>query len=147
MTEITVENILIERFKTLDGLKKIEETDLNGDIITTYPEVAFPNEPFERPEDGYWYELFPAPAKSVDAYLGSMEDVRWAGVLQINICAPVNSGLKPLNERYESIAKLYRRGAIIDGIRIIRSDRTSAIEDGDFYVMPVQIVWEANLER
>ena len=63
MTEITVENILIERFKTLDGLKKIEETDLNGDIITTYPEVAFPNEPFERPEDVYWYVICPCPAK------------------------------------------------------------------------------------
>lgn len=147
MTEVAVENILIERFKTLDNLTTDKETDLNGNEVITYPEVSFPNEPFERPDDGYWYELRPTPAKSVDAYLGSEEQVRWIGVLQINICVPKNSGLKPLNSRYEAIAKLYKRGLVINGIRIISSDRTSAIDDGDYYVMPIQIVWESNLER
>lgn len=147
MTDTYAEEILITHFKKIEILTKVETTDFEGNTIYEYPEIALPNESFERPDDGYWYELHPIPAKSMDIELGTKARSRWIGILQVNICVPKNSGSTPLNERYDEIAKHFRRGLVIDGVRIISSDRTSAMDDGDYYVMPVSIVWQADLDR
>lgn len=138
MTEAIVQHILIEKFKELDGLVK------NAD--GTYPEVAFPNEMFTRPDDGYWYELYFPPAMPIEKEIGS-KVFRWFGIMQINICVPKGSGIVALNNRYESVAQLYKSDTVISGVRIVRSYRTSALEDGDFYVMPVTVEWQTNLEK
>lgn len=116
-------------------------------IISDYPTVAFPNEVFTKPDDGYWYELYFIPAEPLQIELGTEARSRWTGILQINICVPKDSGTKPINERYNNIEKLYRRGLILDGLRIMRTYRTSAYDDGDYYVMPVTVEWQADLDR
>lgn len=147
MTDTYAEEILIEKFKTLPGLEIEKETDGSGNEILSYPEIAFPNKSFERPKDGYWYELYFLPAEPVQVELGSEARSRWSGVLQVNICVPKDDGIVPLNSRYDKVAALFRSGSIIDGVRIRRSYRTSALDDGDYYVMPVSIEWQADLDR
>ena len=146
MTDSYAENLLIEKFKELDGLEVVnvgteEEPDFE------YPEVAFPNQVFTRPSDGYWYELFFIPAQPVQIELGTTARSRWIGILQVNVCVPKNSGTVPLNDRYDNIAKLFRSGLVFEGIRIVRTYRTSALDDGDYYVLPVTIEWQADLDR
>lgn len=147
MTDTYAEKLLIEKFKTLKGLNIETSTDEAGNEILVYPEVAFPNESFERPDDGYWYELYFLPAEPVQIELGTEARSRWSGVMQINICVPKNDGIVPLNSRYDNIAALFRSGSIIDGVRIRRTYRTSALDDGDYYVMPVSVEWQADLDR
>ena len=179
MTDTYVEELLMEKFKTLDGLEKTfelatefsEETEYyilsddeyiiadeqpvsqedidNGEyyIITGYPNVAFPNKPFERPDDGYWYELFFIPAVPVQKELGKDGRLLWIGVLQINICVPKNDGTEALNNRYDKVSSLFRSTSFIDGVRIHRTYRTSALDDEDFYVLPVSVEWQAYLDR
>lgn len=146
MTDAIVEEILTEKFKELEGLEKVN-IGTEKEPEWEYPTVAFPNIAFERPEDGYWYELFFIPAQPMQIELGSEARSRWVGIMQINVCVPKNSGTTPINARYENIAKLFRSGLIIDGIRIVQTYRTSALDDGDYYVMPVTVSWWADLDR
>jgi len=178
MTDSYVEQLLIEKFKELNGLEEVfeqatiyseedvyyvedeeeyvvaepqpttqEEIDEGEYFIVSYPEVAFPNKAFERPDDGYWYELFFLPSVPVQKEMGKDGRSLWVGVLQINVCVPKNVGIKALNDRYDNIAQLYRSSGFIDGVRIVRTYRTSALDDGDFYVLPVSVEWQAYLER
>lgn len=139
MTDVYAERIMIEKFKELEGLIVTEDG--------VYPEVAFPNTNFERPDDGYWYELFFIPGHPIQIELGSEARSRWVGILQINICTPKDSGTEPINDRYESVSKLFRPGSNFDGVRITRCYRTSALENGDYYVMPVTVEFWADLDR
>lgn len=146
MTDAIVEELMIEKFKELNGLTKINiGTEENPEY--EYPEVAFPNVAFTKPEDGYWYELLFIPAEPLQIELGTEARSRWIGILQINVCVPKDSGTTPLNNRYENIAKLFRSGLIFNGIRIVRTYRTSALDDGDCCVLPVSVEWQADLER
>lgn len=148
MTDTYAEKILTEKFKELEGLI-INEGALTDN--EKYPEIAFPNEPFERPVDengnSYWYELYFIPAVPVQVELGTSGRTKWIGILQVNVCIPKNDGMQPLYDRFDSIANLYRSGANFDGVRISRTYRSSALDDGDFYVLPVSIEWWAYLER
>lgn len=146
MTDATVETLLIEKFKELDGLEKTN-TGTDENPVYEYPTVAFPNVTFTKPDDGYWYELFFIPAQPVVIELGTEARSRWVGILQINVCVPKNTGTTPLNDRYDNIAKLFKSGLYFDGIRISRTYRTSALDDGDYYVMPVSVEWQADLDR
>ena len=146
MTDASVETYIIEKFKELDGLEK-NNIGTEEAPNYEYPTVAFPNVAFTKPEDGYWYELHFIPAIPIQIELGTQARSRWMGILQVNVCVPKNSGTTPLNDRYENIAKLFRSGLIFNGIRIIRTYRTSALDDGDYYVMPVSIEWQADLDR
>lgn len=146
MTDAAVERILIEKFKELDGLEK-RNTGTETEPVYEYPEVSFPNMAFKRPDDGYWYELFFIPARPVQIELGTEARSRWVGILQVNVCVPRNSGTEPLLDRYDGIASLFRSGLVLDGVRVVRTYRTSAQDDGDYYVMSVSIEWQADLER
>jgi len=147
MTDVYAQELLIKKFLELEGLTKVKLNDEDESEEYTYPEVALPNETFTRPEDGYWYELNPIPGKPVQIELGSEARSRWAGIFQVNICVPRNSGREALNDRFEAVAALFRSGLIIEGVRIRRTYSSSALEDGDFRVLPVTIEWWSDLDR
>lgn len=168
MTDTYAEELLINKFLKLEGLVKIPKTEFEQDEGDNseeqdspknefnneeenkeyfYPEVALPNESFIRPEDGYWYEIYLIPAIPNQIELGSEARSRWTGIMQINICVPKDSGTKALNARYDAIASLFRSGLYIEGVRIVRTYRTSALDDGDFTVLPVSVEWWADLDR
>ena len=139
MTDAYAEKILVDWFKNMEGLEITEDGQ--------FPEVCFPNHNFERPEDGYWYELFFIPGGSQQIELGSEARSRWVGLLRINVCVPKDTGVTAANDRYENIARHFRSGAIIEGVRIARTSRSSAIEDGDDYIQPVTVEFWADLDR
>ena len=128
--------------------------DDNGEPveIPLYPEVAFPNEDFKRPIDGNgnnlaWYELYFIPARPTQIELGTKGRSRWFGLMQVNICVPKTWGTQELYQRYDDIAALFKSGLILEGVRIVRTYRSSALDDDDFYCLPVTIEWQADLDR
>lgn len=139
MTDAHIEQRVINKFKELEGLT----IDDDGN----YPEVAFPYQSFSRPADGYWYELFYIPSEPIQIELGEEARSRWVGILQVNVVVPKESGMEPALARFDSIAKLFRAGSYIDNIRVNRTYRSSAYEDGDFYVLPVSVEVWADLDR
>lgn len=125
---------------------KMESITINED--GSHPEVCLENEEFDRPDDGYWYEVWYIPSDPLQIELGTDARSRWIGLLRINICTPKNAGTAPALDRYKSIAEHFRTGMYIDNkIRVVKTSRTSAIEDGDFYVTPVTVELQANLDR
>ena len=140
MTDAYVEEKTKEYFLTLEGLEQTTDG--------SHPDVCFENEDFERPDDGYWYEVYFIPSQPLQIELGTDARSRWVGLLQINVCTPKSAGTTPSLDRYESIAKHFRTGMYINGnIRVVKTYRTSAMEDGDFYVLPVTVELQANLDR
>lgn len=139
MTETTVQSILVERFKTMQGLSR----DKDGRIT----DAAFPNMPFTRPKSGYWYEVYFGSSASMPVELGAEEKLLWTGTMIVNICVPKSSGTQALDARYERVAALFRVMKIQDGIRIRSVTCTPPMDDGDYCVRQVSIVWQSYLDR
>ena len=140
MTDVEIEKAATEHFLKMEGLTINEDG--------SHPEVCLENEEFERPDDGYWYEVYFIPSSPEQIELGTTARSRWLGLLQINICTPKNAGTAPALDRYKSIAEHFRTGMYIENkVRVVKTSRTSAIEDGDFYVTPVTVELLANLDR
>lgn len=120
-----------------------------------------PNVVFERPDDLYWMDIFFIANEPYQAELGTDGRNVWTGFMQININVPKNdvvSGFdengiyneqSAMNKCYEDIAKVFRRGVIYKGVRIVKTSRnTSALQVyDDFCSMPVTIRWKAYLSN
>lgn len=141
MTDVYVENVLKERFK------QIGEPFIKYDEQNKITNISFPNESFVRPSDGQWMEFWFVPPEPFQKELFREARNRYVGLVQINIVVPTDSGTEAVDARYEIIAKNFRRGDIYEGVRIAKTYRTPAAIDGDFYIMPVTIVWEADLDN
>lgn len=146
-------NNIVDNDEVYDEISLVDLTTINkygnnGSINQDlFPMIAFPNQKFERPFDGYWYELNFIPAQPMQMELGTNGRLRWVGILQVNVCTPKNDGTKAVNDRYDEIASMFRQGLIIEGVRISKVYRTSAVDDGDYYCMFVSINWQADLDR
>lgn len=141
MTDAYVEQVMIERFK------EIGEPFLKYDEDGNITNVAFPNESFVRPADGHWLEFWFIPPEPFQKELFREARNRYIGLVQINIIVPNNIGTSAINARYETIAKQFRRGDIFNGVRIAKTYRDPASIDGDYYLVPVTIEWEADLDN
>ena len=145
--DLLIENIKKEQLSA--SLKK----DNNGDFCySNFKNVAFPNTDFERPTDENgnittWYELFFITNEPQQIELGEDGRTRWVGIMQVNICVPKTFGRREVNDRYDEIAKLFRSGINLESVRIIKTYRTSALDDDDYYCLPVTISWWADLDR
>lgn len=153
----------IEDDKLYDAIKEVTLTTKERNVkiyneegeeedFKLYPHVAFPNEDFKRPKDDlglndYWYELYFIPAAPNQIELGTTGRSRWVGIMQINICLPKTWGTEELYARYDEIAKLFRSGLILEGVRIVRTYRATSIDDDDYFCLPVTIEWQADLDR
>ena len=131
---------------------KYLNNDDEEETLYLYPHVAFPNEAFNRPKDDfglndYWYELYFIPAAPNQIELGTTGRSRWVGIMQINICLPKTWGTEELYARYDEIAKLFRSGLILEGVRIVKTYRSASINDKDYFCLPVTIEWQADLDR
>ena len=79
--------------------------------------------------------------------LGEEARSRWVGIFQVNICVPKTWGRREITARYNELAALFRSGININGVRVEKTFRTSALDDDDFYCLPVTISWWADLDR
>ena len=153
LTERNDEDDSLIRTIQKETLTPEAKRDENGDFIySNFPNVAFPNYPFEKPkdEDGLnfaWYELFFITNEPMQIELGEEARSRWVGIFQVNICVPKTWGRREINARYNELATLFRSGININGVRVEKTFRTSALDDDDFYCLPVTISWWADLDR
>lgn len=111
----------------------------------------------ERPDDLYWLDLHFVTNEPFQRELGTYGRNHWSGFLQVRINTPLDeadleggdSVNSAMNHCYEDIARVFRRGTIFNGIRIIKTCRyTSAMQvEDDFCSLPVRIYWEADLSN
>jgi len=145
------DDLIIEDIKSTTIVN--EDKFLNDNIIyENFPSIAFPNIKFERPKDDdgndrAWCELYFLSQAPLQIELGSTARSRWVGILHINVCIPASWGTNEANAMYDEIASTFRSGLIIEGVRIVRTYKTSALSDDDFYCLPVTVEWTADLER
>ena len=147
MVQSYVNDVLISLFESAimeDGSSLFE--DDKSDINYEY-------EAFNRPASGCWYELHFLPAQPVMAEIGKSAMNEWKGIFQINICVlktirtiTPNYGVKDyVDNAYVSIAEVMKRGVIKDRVHITGVGISSAIDNGDYYSVPVSVSWYANL--
>ena len=119
-------------------------------------DINYEYEAQNRPENGIWYELHFLPAQPYMAEIFKNAMNRWQGIFQINICVLKtirtntpnmgNMGVKDyVDNAYESIAEVMKRGVIKDRVHITGVGRSSAIDNGDYYAVPITVSWYANL--
>ena len=153
MTDTYIEEKITERFLNIGEpyiTEPIEETDSEGNIWKTYPNVALPNEAFEVPANELFFEVFFMPGVPFQSELGTSGRNRCTGIFQININTPKDwgvNGTAKVNDCYDAIASAFRRGDIFDGVRIVKTYRSSARSSGDCYTVPVSVQWWAELEN
>lgn len=144
MTDAVVQDFFIETF---EGLGKPLLTSIQKDGKTEYTNISYPNRPFSKPENNYWFELFFLSTMPFQQELGQTGRNRWQGIFQVNICVPKDVGTKALNARFEKIAETFKRGYIADGIRILSVGRTAPHSFDDYYSQPINISYEADLDN
>ena len=119
-------------------------------------DINYEFEDFHRPDPtvtGCWYELHFLPATPYMAEIFKKTMNRWTGIFQINVCVPKtirtyypNLGVQDfVDNAYNSIAEVMKRGVIKDRVHITGVGRTSAIDNGDYYSVPISVSWYANL--
>lgn len=127
-----------------------------------------PNMAFERPDDLYWLDMAFNSNPPTQREIGTYGRNAWNGYLQIGICVPLNEtslidedaeneddndipvfGNSSMDKCFNDIARVFRRGVIFDGIRIVKCCRyTSALQIyDDFCRLPVRIFWQADLSN
>lgn len=114
---------------------------------------------FTRPDDLFWLDFFFIPSEPFQQELGTGGRNRHKGIMQINICVPYDAdiseddddviGTSPMDICADDIARVFRRGVIFNGIRIVKfSKDSSALQMyDDFCCLPVSIYWEADLSN
>lgn len=153
MTDTYIERKLIERFLAIGEPyiePPVEETDSEGRVWRTWPNVELPNETLEKPENSHYFELFFEPYMPYQSELGGSGRNRCTGEFIIVINTPKDWGVEgtaKANDCYDAIASAFRRGDIFDGVRVVRTFRSSARIYGDCYSVPVSVQYWAELEN
>ena len=112
--------------------------------LPSLPSVAWPNTELDPVIGTMFLRANILPADASTATLQSLE--QHTGVYQVDIFAPVNTGLFNVNNMADSIADHFRASAIpnirIRAITIERGDR-----DGAWFVVPVSIIYDTYHNR
>lgn len=150
MTQIDCEETLTNLFNSIDLFFYTEDV---GQEIISYEFSAF-----EKPACGYWYEVkhIPIEPSTPEIFKGAMN--KWSGIMQINIC--VYKDIKTrrtthtdkdvyfyMKNAYAAIAEVMKRGVILDRVHITKVGKSSAIDNGDYYSVPISVNWYAHLEN
>lgn len=118
-------------------------------------DIKYEFEDFQRPTTGCWYALHFLPAQPTVPEIGTDAMNRWTGVFQIDVCVlksirtitPAFGVKDYFDSAYAAIAEVMKRGVYKDRVHITGIGRTSAIDNGDFYSMPITVTWYCNLEN
>lgn len=150
MTQTSCEKTLTDLFKTIDLVFWAE--DVGQELISE------PFEDFTKPSCGYWYEIkhIPRDPTTPEIFKGAMN--RWSGIMQINICVYKDIRTRRsthsdqgvdfyVENAYAAIAEVMKRGVILDRVHITKVGKSSAIDNGDYYSVPISVNWYAILEN
>jgi len=147
MVQSYVNDVLVELFESA-----VQE-DGSSLFLDDKSDINYEFEPFKRPKNGCWYELHFIPAQPYMAEIFKNAQNRWEGIFQINICVlktirtitPQYGVQDYVNNAYASIAEVMKRGVIKDRVHITGVGKSSAIDNDDYYAVPISVSWYANL--
>ena len=155
MTQDYVKDVLIGLLETatMDDGQGGRESLFHQDAEGNFTDINYEFEAFTRPSTGCWYELHFLPGIPSQLELGKNGMNAWPGVFQINVCVvktirtitPQFGVEDYVSNAYESIAEVMKRGVIKDRVHITGIGITSAIDNGDYYSVPITVSWYANL--
>lgn len=150
MTQNDCEQTLVNLFDTIDLIFWEEDV---GQKVTAYP-----MQDFTHPECGYWYEIKHLSVLPEQIELGQHSMNKWQGIMQIDIC--VYKDIKArrsthkdygvefyVNNAYSAIAEVMKRGVIKDRVHIVKVGKSSAIDNDEYYSVPISVQWYANLSN
>lgn len=159
MTKISindVNNILIKLFESVTVTNdKGEEESLFIIDNGKYIDINYEYEDFERPSSGIWYAIHFLPTQPYQKELGANGMNNWTGIFQIDVCTiksirtitPEYVVKDYFDNAYAAIAEVMKRGVIQDRVHITGIGKSSAIDNGDYYSMPISVQWYANLSN
>lgn len=139
MTEVDVQETLINRFNTLNAFSGIQ--------FTSKKNVALPNEKFDIPANKTWFDIAflsnkPEVISNFDSGL-----IRIDGYLQIDINTPLGVGEKEANNKYKHIARLFSIGTEINKVLIKNVQRVRSVAQQDHFCTTVRIFFEADIDK
>lgn len=136
MTEQDIQKVLFTAFETLNdfsGIKLIEDN------------VAYPNKPFDIPENKRWYIINCLANSPEYVFIGCNRNSRWNGFLQIDICTPLDKGEEEATNKYEWLRKLFENGKYFEFVEINKCYIATKTNNSDHYRMTVRIEWTADI--
>ena len=147
MTEYDIQDVLFKRFLELNdfsGIQFLEPVDSDG----RWPNVHFPNEPFEFPESGRWFDLTFLPNEPEPTGLFEEAQNGYTGLLYVDIYTPVDAGESEAKEKYTWIARLFSRGLDLgDGVDITRCYISTRDVDNGQYRLQAAVEWSAEIDK
>ena len=159
MTQNYVNDVLIKLFESVT-IKDKEGNDVSIFIIDNgkYIDINYEFEEFTRPSTGVWYALHFLPSQPEQIELGHNAMNEWSGIFQIDVCVIKSiktiglSGEGPgvkdyFDTAYAAIAEVMKRGVIQNRVHITGIGRSSAVDNGDYYTLPISVRWYANLSN
>lgn len=113
--------------------------------------VSIGNRTFHPPTDKPYLEGFIIPANTEVKTLGSLGQDRFFGILQLNLCYPLDEGEGAVIEKAEEVRKIFAAGAKFayeDQIVSVRISKVnnSFVRDG-FFVTPISVEFFSDLSR
>ena len=151
MTQTGAHKTLIEIFETA--------TIDNGDGTTSslfkqnkttkeFTNISYPFKPLDiTKQKDIWFEIkfLDAQPRMIEQGQHSMNN--WKGIMQINICVykSVTDIDSYMETAYAAIAEVMKRGVIKDRVHITGCGESSALDNGNYYFVPINVSWYANL--
>lgn len=99
--------------------------------------TAYPNAQFVRPSSGPWAAVFVIPAQTAALSLTDSDEM--AGVFQIDLNYPLNSGAGAAQSKADAIRSHFKRGTVTDGVIIEESSVSQGLVVDGYYRLSVSV--------
>lgn len=135
MNFFDIQDTLFNAFKTLNTFSGIAFLNDNNVVYNE-------NKKFTPPQDKRWFRLtfLSNPQNDLSIMQDSLRE--YVGVLQIDICTPLDKGESEAKNKYDWIERLFYRGAEFDNVTIKRCYVADKSPDKDHYKTIARIEWE-----
>lgn len=149
MTEAVIRDSLISHFHTLNemsGADFLVEKYTEGSS-EYYKNVHYPNKRFSVPDNKRFFELTFLPSEPSPVAIGEDSQNEWNGILQIDICTPLDVGEFEADDKKSFLYELFKRGTSIDDVEITKVYSPTAGAESDFYRTVVRVNWTAIIDN
>jgi hypothetical protein len=133
--------------------------DINAALVTAYQDVnlglrtAYEVRDFRPPADGTYAAVYNLYGDAGPATMGETGEDNYAGIFQVSIYVPENSGTGQLHTHADSLLSYFKAGRsfIYNGqeVKVRRSSPSPIRKDPESasYIISVSIRWDARSQR
>ena len=111
-------------------------------------QVAYGNSEFKPTLGTLWYRATFMPGEPTQATLGTAGKNRLVGIYQVDVFAPTGTGVGAGETAAEGVITAFKRGKtfVFGGVttRVEKVWREGAIEEDDWFHIPVKVMWFAD---